>query len=361
MEINNIFPREIAYSYNDIGIVPAEVSYINHRSECNPYINDKLPIFTAPMSSIVGLNNYKLYDENKIIPILPRTVALEDRIQHAIGGDWVAMSLNEFVENFNGSKLPTNSAYRICVDIANGHMFSLWEKVKEIKEEYSQLIVMVGNIANPMTYKHLCEYPIDYVRVGIGGGNGCITSSNTGIHYPMASLISEIKKIKETVHKFSNNSLPKIIADGGIRNYSDVIKALALGADYVMIGSVFAECRESSDEIYYDWKFNKINKHLSPIKLSTPLDYIDKNEINIYHKFYGMASKEGQLALNGEVTHTAEGISKFIPIKYTLPQWTKNMEDYLRSAMSYTNAKTLEQFKAEIIILSNNTFNSVNK
>lgn len=354
---------EIKYSYNDISIVPAEASHINHRSECNPFMNDMFPIFTAPMSSIVNLNNYKTYQENKIIPILPRTVSLEDRIQHAIGGDWIAMSLQEVRDNFNGSKLPTNSAYKVCIDIANGHMQSLWELVKEIKEIYSQLTIMVGNIANPMTYRHLCDFPIDYVRVGIGGGNGCITSSNTGIHYPMASLLSEIQDIKETMQRFSDKTFPKIIADGGIRNYSDVIKAIALGADYVMIGSVFAECKESSDEIYYDWKFNKVNKHLSPIRLSTPLDYIDRQEINIYHKFYGMASKEGQIALNGEVTHTAEGISKYIPIKYTLSQWTENMADYLRSAMSYCDSKTLDEFrkKSTIVIGSNNAYNSINK
>lgn len=353
---------EIKYSYNDISIVPEEASHIEHRYECDPFINGMLPIFTAPMSSIISLKNYKIYQENKIIPIIPRTETIENRIQHAIGGDWVAMSLQEFVSYFDGSKLPTNSAYKICIDIANGHMFSLWEQVKAIKEIYPQLTIMVGNIANPQTYRHLCDYPIDYVRVGIGGGNGCITSSNTGIHYPMASLISEIKEVRENMYRFSSiyRPYPKIVADGGIRNYSDVIKALALGADYVMIGSVFAECKESSDEIFYDWKF-KVHKHLGPIKLNTPVEYADANEINLYHKFYGMASKEGQIALNGKVTHTAEGISKFIPIKYSLYQWTENMKDYLRSAMSYCNAKTLKEFTPQTIIISNNTFNSVNK
>ena len=75
---------------------------------------------------------------------------------------------------------------------------------------------------------------------------GCITSSNSAIHYPMASLINEIYQEKINTYRHNNflnktwNEIPKIIADGGVRNYSDVIKSYALGSDYVMIGSVFA-------------------------------------------------------------------------------------------------------------------------
>ena len=69
---------------------------------------------------------------------------------------------------------------------------------------------------------------------------GCLSTSNTGIHYPIASLINDIVQIRDEISS-KYDKLPKIIADGGIRNYSDAIKALALGSDYVMIGSVFAK------------------------------------------------------------------------------------------------------------------------
>ena len=176
------------------------------------------------------------------------------------------------------------------------------------------------------------EKIIDYVRCGIGAGAGCITSSNTGVHYPMASLINDCYRLKTPYS-------PKIIADGGIRNYSDVIKALALGADYVMIGSLFAQCEESAGE---------------KVEISTGECCVN---------FYGMASAEGQIAINGEKTKTAEGISVLLPVKYKLGKWSQNMKHYLRSAMSYCNAHTLLDFigKQNLIINTINAVSSVNK
>ena len=81
--------------------------------------------------------------------------------------------------------------------------------------------------------------------------HNCITTSNVSIHYPQASLIDECYNIKKQLLLETEDILPKIIADGGIRNYDHVIKALALGADYVMIGSLFAQCIESAGEKTY--------------------------------------------------------------------------------------------------------------
>ena len=76
-----------------------------------------------------------------------------------------------------------------------------------------------------------------------------------------------------------------------------------------------------------------------------------------------MASKDGQIALNGKKVKTSEGLTKNLPIEYTMHGWTENFKDYLRSAMSYTNCKTLEEFKknCKLIINSQNAVNAVNK
>lgn len=176
--------------------------------------------------------------------------------------------------------------------------------------------------------------------------HNCITSSNTAVHYPIASLIDECVKKR---HKFGGKV--KIIADGGIRNYNDVIKALALGADYVMIGGLFASFYESSDMIYEKndkeyFESGKTNFH----------------EFPLYHKFYGMASKEGMEDLGIE-NHTAEGIVKYVQITQTIKTWANNMADYLRSAMSYTGTTDIQYFKynATAILISGNTYQSVNK
>ena len=358
--------KELRYSYNDVSIIPAKVSGIEHRSDCCPYIYnyngvDFLPLITAPMTSVVGMDNYEKYLGNGIIPILPRGTSLDDRLgTHQV---WSAYSLAEVESVFLASKL--NSAVDFCswsfnilIDIANGHMQKLYDVVSRLKKKRGPSVrIMVGNIANPETYE-VCEAAgVDYVRVGIGSGRGCITSSNVSVHYPMASLIEETYMVKERIH-----GKCKIVADGGIRNYSDVIKALALGADYVMIGSVFAKMLESSAPIC-DVSGNILRA--SDISYLGGGRFTDAsgNQVNPRKQFYGMASALGQIDIDGKKTKTAEGIDMYLPVEYTMESWVNNFRDYLRSAMSYTGAHTLADFigKPELAVISENTYQSVNK
>ena len=332
------------YSYNDIMIRPARASYIEHRGECNVYKeNGNLPIFTAPMSSIVDEFNYHLFESNKINAILPRNIDITVRYENSCYGGWSAYSLHEFRECFCNEDNKLNSPAKALIDIANGHMILMYDYVMKAKQIHGDnIIVMVGNIANPETYKVAYNAGVDYIRLGIGSGSGCITSSNTSIHYPMASLINDVFQVKQSLQLIADSTgkkLPYIIADGGIRNYSDVIKALALGADYVMVGSLFASMYESCAK-------------------TVKVDGIKCKE------FYGMASKQGQIAISGKKTKTAEGITKYLPITTHLNTWVENMESYLRSAMSYTNVRDMEHFCPEYvdcIVISKNTQESVNK
>lgn len=383
------------YSYNDVMVKPAILSTIEHRSECNPYDeNGMLPLFTAPMDSVVGISNFDLFENHGITPILPRTENLVDRLEFATNGKWAAFSLQEFEAHFTKSDLfnkKTNEPIRVLIDIANGHVAYLYELVRNSKKIYGDdIIIMVGNIANPETYRVCVESQVDFCRVGIGGGCGCITTSNVGIHYPQASLISEMAEIKQGLIERGANKdkLTKIVADGGIRNYSDVIKAIALGADYVMVGSVFARMLESSAikimsrgnnkkiqlrfpiERYENIKFingcwfgDYTNSFVKLMKESGHNVIKENHEIGeLYAKFYGMASKAGQVAMKGKKVHTSEGIEKTLPVEYTMQTWVENMIDYLRSAMSYTNSRTIDDLKnADVVIISKNTYNSINK
>lgn len=207
--------------------------------------------------------------------------------------------------------------------------------------------------------------------------HNCITSSNSSVHYPMASLINETKKIiseKESEWTQMGLKIPKIVADGGIRNYSDAIKALALGADYVMIGSVFAQAIESSAEkqfilpssgAIYDVKI----EDFETLKLNDDGKTWDACyrgshfDVEIYSKFYGMASKEAQKLMYGKKRRTAEGIQKRLPVLYKLRQWTENFDDYLKTAMSYTDCENLEEFKNDttLVVMSQNASCAFNK
>ena len=336
------------YGYNDVSIVPAKISYISHRADIIPYYAyHHLPIFAAPMSSIY-IKNDTTFWLNDIYNIVPRSVDIKDRLSNKLQGIWRAFSLSEIEKYFIESK-QNDFIYKICIDIANGHLNHLYEVVKKLRSLYPRCKIMTGNIANPETLLIADNAGVDYIRLGIGSGAGCITSSNTAIHYPMASLINDCYKYKKQW-----NLNIKLIADGGIRNYDDVIKALALGADYVMIGGLFAECKDTNPNYYI--KSNGVYCKANEEDLQKP-------DIQLYHRFYGMASKQGMKDLHLN-KHTAEGIVRYIPIKYdSLHQWALNMKDYLRSAMSYCNVKRLQDFigTPKVTIISNNAKNAINK
>lgn len=387
--------QEMKYSYNDVTIVPAIVSQIRHRSECNPFDEENmLPLFTAPMDSVVGVDNYELFENEGINTILPRTETLVSRTATVKNGYWAAFSLTEFENIFcdsNDTITDFTGALHVLIDVANGHMQCIFDLCKKAKEIYgSNIVLMVGNIANPKTYEEYARIGVDYIRCSVGSGACCLTSSNTSIHYGIASLINEIYQIKQHLLTFCGyKQCPKIVADGGIRNYSDVIKALALGADYVMVGSVFSKMLESSarktirsqkldlnlpkdrySKIYRKdgkWIGEYTDEFVSEMALTRNIksDEIEKTKLigDIYAVIYGMASSYGQIAMNGSKTHTSEGLKKVVTVDYTMHGWCENMKDYLRSAMSYCDSKTLDEFreKTELVINSQNVYNSVNK
>lgn len=365
--------KDMKYSYNDITIVPAPITTVEHRADCNPYLNDgMLPIFTAPMSSVVNEENFHLFEKEKINAILPRSFSFEKRMEYALNGKWAAFSLQEFENNFLTP--PTEGSTttpKVLIDIANGHMQKLYDLVRQSKKNWDNIIIMIGNIANPLTYKEVVDCGADYVRLSVGAGMGCITSSNTSIHYPLASLIQETYLIKKEISEtngVSMDSLPKIIADGGVRNYSDVIKALALGADYVMIGGVFSALIESAAKMYFeDKEVLPLSRH-KVIEHNGMFTITDKETNKLYSanelkkRFYGMASKQGQIDMFGKKQKTAEGIVRYINVTTNLNKWVENMIAYMQSAMSYTNIFRVSDFDTvTTIVISTNTYVSVNK
>ena len=371
--------KEMKYSYNDIAIVPAIKSNVEHRSECNPFTgqfnNSDLPIFTAPMSTVVNEQNFNLFEKNHIIPILPRNFDLETRIDYLRRGKWTAVGLQEFEDLFinNDWDMEIYPDVNVLIDIANGHMSKLHDMIYYAKVKYkwpNRFKIMAGNIANPMTYYELAKAGCDMIRVNIGVGEGCITWSNLGTGYPCASLISEIYKIKKEL-EHAGEWTPLIIADGGIRNYSDVNKSLALGADYVMIGGLVSKLVESAAPTFYYDKDGVSIHEINPFehKIDAYPDGtfdIDEEYIvdNLHKVFYGMASRRGQEDINGEKKKTSEGIQKILPATTNLRKWSENMIAYMQSAMSYTNCLYLDDFNPEnvdVIIISPQTKESINK
>lgn len=256
--------------FNDILLMPSTISAIDSRKKIDPYVDGRLPIITAPMDTVICEGNEHFFKELKINTCLPRG--------EKTSTGFVSYSLDQIFSMYISSDLKYNGKY--LIDIANGHMESLLETTKLIKKHYPKITLMVGNVANPETYGLLSEAGADYVRVGIGNGGGCSTTVHTGVGFPMASLVKECYDISCTL-----NNPAKIIADGGMQNYSDIIKALALGADYVMVGSLFNKAIESCGDNYL----------LGKIKISqTTAKWAYKHKIPVYKKFRGMSTKEVQ-------------------------------------------------------------------
>lgn len=371
--------KEIKYCYNDISIVPAIKSCVEHRSECNPFVQitgePTLPIFTAPMSTVVNEQNFSLFEENNIIPILPRNIEYGVRVKYLQNAKWAAVGLKEFENLFlnNDWNFETYRSVNVLIDVANGHMSILHEMIYNAKKKYKwnpQFKIMAGNIANPQTYYELAKVGCDFVRISIGSGGGCLTSSNLGVHYPIASLISEIYEIKETLKSTGSNT-PLIIADGGARNYSDILKSLALGADCVMCGSIFSKLVESAAPTFYYQNDGQSIVEINPLEHkieSYPNGTFDVDEEyiidNLHKVFYGMASRRGQEDINGKKTKTSEGVEKVFDCTTNLSKWSENMAAYMRSAMSYTNCLCVEDFNpknVDCVVMSPQTKQSINK
>jgi IMP dehydrogenase/GMP reductase len=347
---------DIKLDFNDIMIKPAVISNINSRSEVNPYYeNGNLPIFTAPMDTVVDSNNYNHFIDNKINVVLPRGVEPIVKTQDFL---WESISLDDFIKTYVDNKLTFNKKRYLLIDIANGHMVKLHKAIENAKDYYGDsLIIMAGNVANSETYEILSNSGADYVRVSVGTGNACLTSVQTGVGYGIASLISECFKISHNLNKPA-----KIVADGGMKQYSDIIKAIALGADYVMVGGLFNKCIESCGETYYKEK----NSNFVPISYSEGINHYKNGDLgdgDVYKKFRGMSTKEVQKKWGKNKITTSEGIVKYNKVEYSISDWVDNFTDYLKSAMSYSNAKNLEYFKnySELVNISENAFKRYNK
>lgn len=329
-----------AFDFNDILIKPSKSSNITSRKTINPFHDGFLPLITAPMDTVINKNNRGVYNTAKIITCLPRG-------EENNGFGFESYSLNEIIKLSESNKLLIAGKY--LIDIANGHMESLVTTVKDLKMRYPYITLMVGNIANPETYVELSEAGADYVRVGIGNGGGCSTTVHTGVGFPMGSLIQECYLLSCNLNKPA-----KIVADGGMQNYADIIKALALGADYVMVGSMFNKAIESCGPNY-------LFKHILIPQNFANLCY--RMGFTIHKKFRGMSTKEVQKKWGKNQLTSSEGVTRFRKVEYTIGQWTNNFEDYLRSSMSYSNANTLDEFigNAEIIHITDNAYQRYKK
>lgn len=375
--------NKVGYELSEVNIVQDAISYIDHRAECNPYTNiggkEYYPVIVAPMGAVTNEKNYKTWLDEKFMCVVPRTVSLMDRL-NIMYETFSSFSLNEAEETLTKLELGKKTVY-VCIDIAQGTMNRLYKICKTLKRKYgNQMIIMTGNVANPDAYMYYADAGIDYMRLSIGSGSRCTTSCNVGIHYPMATLIDETRMKRERWEELHERKAPtKIVVDGGISHFDEIQKCLALGADLVMSGNIFARAWEACGNVVY-LQPNNLNmndaipysvymektKNLSDLLMEYYKEY-DRYKYDIaeikesltklekrmpYREYYGMSTKRAQKETGGNGTTTSEGISRPIPVEYNIAKWADNMKSYLISVMSYTNSRNLEDLakNTELVI-----------
>lgn len=352
----------IKFDYNNILIVPKVNSDITSRYR-DIVLPDMLPLFTAPMDTVVNYSNKDEFLKNRIQVVLPRTVSYDWFIAGEIlagktddDGVFVSLGLDDMERRYRNNFMSFHKNAHILIDVANGHMQKIIDIAREVRRLRPDIILMVGNIANPESYawyaKNNC---VDYIRVGIGNGNGCLTTKQSGVGYPNASLIQETYQVKQNYIKANPQAtrIPAIVADGGMQDYVDVIKALASGADYVMMGSIFNKAFESCADNYV---FGiKVNQNIA--------EKCFKLKIPVIKHFRGMSTKEAQKAMGKTRLKTSEGVTRYRKVEYHLQGWVENFEHYLRNAMSFSGAKTLQDFigKADICQITDKAYDRFNK
>lgn len=355
---------ETLYELRDIALIPT-IKNTGHVSDGIYSVIDKddstesYPIFTSPMEAIVGKESVKSYIDNGIRPILPLTEPLNLRLEWC---QWIfcAFTLSEVKQHFLiQDKRGSRSQYHLCLDSGNGHDVEVLETGKKLKQLYSnQVLVMGGNIGVPEAYVEYCKAGFDYVRVGMSSGS-LVNRYKYGFHYPMASLLMGIKNIKSST-AVGLPKLTKIIADGGIGQASDVLKAIALGADYVMIGREFARVLEAQGLIYKKSKKTGTTgwEEVNPDSLSGVDGFKLKLEC-LRRQYFGNTSEETRTKRAGfasvedwkrtrPVVRVIDSSWEWINIDCTMSEWVQDFQDCAYYGFMMTGSKTWSDYQKNI-------------
>lgn len=321
-------------TFNDVLIVP-KYSDIESRldiSVLSKYLGDwRLPVISAPMDTVSGPKLVAAMTAQNAYGILHRFGSQETLIQNvkelrSINKGTFGISIG--VKDFETTKsfLDAVSGYGIhsvCIDVAHGE-HNLVAKTIGLLQEWTykegfSWHIIAGNVATSQGFFELARAGADAIRVGIGPGSACTTRETTGVGVPQLSAIMDCAIIKARL--FPNVTL---IADGGIQTPGDIAKALAAGADAVMLGRLLAGTSEAAGEATGG------------------------------QKVYRGQSTVGSNGLRG----APEGISSLVPTSGPIADTLSQLMHYLRSSMSYVGARNLTDFRqlAEFIRVSPATY-----
>lgn len=329
-----------ALTYDDVLLVP-QYSNIESRSQIS-LVTDMgnglvlgLPIIASPMDTVSGVSMCSAIDGVGGVGIIHRYNTVEEQTQIAQGSIEAGVKNVGAAVGVTGDYIErSQSLYDVgvrtlCIDVAHGHHVLVKKAIGRLREVFGDDIhLMAGNVATLEGFDALASWGANSIRCNIGGGSICTTRIQTGHGVPGLHTLFEC-----AASEFAGDV--KIIADGGIRNSGDIVKALAAGADAVMLGSMLAGTSESCGQIVYS--YNPVTGERETMKA-----------------YRGMASEEAQNDWRGR-TSSLEGVATQIPFKGDVGPILAKLEGGIRSGLSYSGATTVAELhsKAKFIRQTN--------
>ena len=309
-------------SYDDVLLVP---QYSDIRSRAEVDISSQLgptrfalPIISSPMDTVSGFSMASKMQDYGAFGVLHRYCSIEDQAEavkklHAkMGPSAAAVGITgDYLERI--AALTEEGIDIVCLDVAHGHHVVMREAIDKIKNMFDgQFHLMAGNVATLQGFNDLADWGADSIRCNIGGGSICSTRIQTGHGMPGLETIFECAQS-------DRNAV--VIADGGIRNSGDIVKALAAGADFVMLGSLLAGTVESPGQV------------------------IRTKDGKAMKTYRGMASKDAQMDWRGRYSSN-EGVSTMVPYAGPVANILDDLVGGVKSGLSYSGARTIRELQA---------------
>ena len=310
-------------TYDDVLLVPQYSDIISRRevnltTDFGKGIELSLPIIASPMDTVSEADMAGNLGELGGLSIIHRynTVEEQSAMIASLGKKVLVGAAVGVLDDYMDRSVAAIEAGAkvICIDVAHGHHILMKTAIESIRELVGENIhIMAGNVATLEGFNDLADWGADSIRCNIGGGSICTTRIQTGHGVPGLETIFQCAKSDRDA---------KIIADGGIKNSGDIVKAFAAGADAVMLGSLLAGTDCSPGTVF-------------------------KTETGELRKTYrGMASAAAQRDWRGRVS-SCEGISSSVPYRGKLADVIKELERGIRSGLSYSGARSVRELQAK--------------
>jgi len=339
---------------------PQEMSMEVLRPESNPNYKG-VPIMAANMDGVgtfemadrfaeLGLFTclVKTYEVNNLVSFFdPDDSLLKDKRKEHVAYS-MGITQRDMDKFMNVMELTDGAIKYVCVDVANGYTKFFADFIKQLRNQFSSIVIIAGNVVTGDQTQELILNGADIVKVGIGPGSVCTTRIQTGVGYPQLSAVIECA---DAAHGLGGH----IIADGGCVSPGDVAKAFAGGADFVMLGGMLAGHDEGGGEVITKmYTTNEVEYNQGGMQ--------HKIEEKQFVQFYGMSSDAANKKHFGGLKdyRSSEGREVLVPYRGPVGDTIQNILGGLRSTCTYVGAPTLKQLsKCATFVRANNQFNRV--